>query len=47
MRDMTTKPLLMKQDEDIAGKLDTERFAAEETARKQEVHQVIETAQTQ
>jgi hypothetical protein len=37
--------VLMKQDEDIAEKLDRDRFAAEETARKQEVHEVIATAE--
>jgi hypothetical protein len=33
--------VLMRQDEDIAEKLDRDRFAAEEAARKQEVHEVI------
>jgi P-aminobenzoate N-oxygenase AurF len=37
--------VLMKQDEDIAEKLDRDRFAAEETARKREVHDVIATAE--
>lgn len=34
----------MSQDEDIAEKLDRERFAAEETARKAEVDTVIAEA---
>ena len=33
--------VLMSQDEDIAEKLDRERFAAEESARKTEVDAVI------
>jgi len=36
--------VLMRQDEDIAEKLDRERFAAEESARKAEVDAVIATA---
>jgi hypothetical protein len=36
--------LLMAQDEEIAEKLDTERFAAEEAARKAEVDAVIADA---
>jgi hypothetical protein len=35
---------LMKQDEEIAEKLDTERFAAEEAARKAEVDAVVAEA---
>jgi P-aminobenzoate N-oxygenase AurF len=36
--------VLMKDDEAIAEKVDAERFAAEETVRRAEVHQVIEEA---
>ena len=36
--------ILMHQDEDIAEKLDRERFAADEAARKAEVDTVISSA---
>jgi hypothetical protein len=38
---------LMKADEDIADRLDAERFAAEEADRKAEVHAVIDEARRQ
>jgi hypothetical protein len=49
MRDMARQDLevLMSEDEDIAEKLDRDRFAAEESARKAEVESVIaDAAQT-
>ena len=36
--------VLMRSDEEIAEKLDAERFAAEESARRTEVHEVIASA---